>query len=45
MQTLRDDRKQEKMNCVVYDMSPAPAYRHGIINGNIHAKNLIIMKM
>ena len=31
-------RKQEKMNGVVYDMSPAPEYRHGIINGNIYAK-------
>ncbi|MDE7425396.1 MAG: Uma2 family endonuclease [Lachnospiraceae bacterium] len=29
-------RKQEKMNGVVYDMSPAPGYQHGIINGNIH---------
>lgn len=36
MQPLRDARKQEKMNGVVYDMSPAPDYRHGIINGNIY---------
>lgn len=36
MQPLRDPRKQEKMNGVIYDMSPAPNYRHGIINGNIH---------
>ena len=31
-------RKQEKMNGVVYDMSPAPGYQHGIINGNIYTK-------
>ncbi|MCI8512640.1 MAG: Uma2 family endonuclease [Lachnospiraceae bacterium] len=30
-------RKQEKMNGIIYDMSPAPNYRHGIVNGNIHA--------
>lgn len=29
-------RKQEKMNGVVYDMSPAPSFQHGIINGNIY---------
>lgn len=28
-------RKQEKMNGIVYDMSPAPGYKHGIVNGNI----------
>lgn len=30
-------RKDEKINGVIYDMSPAPGYRHGIINGNIYA--------
>ncbi len=30
-------KKDEKINGVVYDMSPAPNYRHGIINSNIHA--------
>lgn len=30
-------RKDEKINGVIYDMSPAPGYRHGIINSNIHA--------
>ena len=30
-------KKDEKINGVIYDMSPAPGYRHGIINGNIHA--------
>lgn len=28
--------RDEKMDGVVYDMSPAPGYRHGIINGNIY---------
>lgn len=37
MPLLREDhRKQEKMNGIVYDMSPSPGYRHGIINGNIY---------
>lgn len=30
-------RKDEKINGVIYDMSPSPGYRHGIINSNIHA--------
>ncbi|MCM1214694.1 MAG: Uma2 family endonuclease [Lachnospiraceae bacterium] len=30
-------RKDEKIDGVIYDMSPAPGYRHGIINGNIYA--------
>ncbi len=29
-------RKDEKINGVIYDMSPAPNFRHGIINSNIH---------
>jgi len=29
-------RKDEKIDGVIYDMSPAPGYRHGIINGNIY---------
>lgn len=28
--------RDEKMNGIIYDMSPAPGYRHGIINGNIY---------
>lgn len=28
-------RKDEKVNGVIRSMSPAPGYRHGIINGNI----------
>ena len=34
METER--RKTEKINGVLYDMSPAPGYKHGIINGNIY---------
>ncbi len=34
--TERQYRKQEKMNGVVYYMSPAPSFKHGIINGNIY---------
>lgn len=30
-------KKDEKVNGVIYDMSPAPGYRHGIINGNIYS--------
>lgn len=30
-------KKDEKINGIVYDMSPAPGYQHGIINGNIYA--------
>lgn len=29
-------RKDEKINGVVYDMSPAPGYGHFIINGNVY---------
>lgn len=29
-------KKDEKINGVVYNMSPAPGYQHGIINSNIH---------
>ena len=29
-------KKQEKINGIIYDMSPSPDYRHGIINGNIY---------
>ncbi len=30
-------KKDEKINGVIYDMSPRPNYRHGIINSNIHS--------
>lgn len=29
-------RKDEKIDGVIYDMSPSPGYQHGIINSNIH---------
>lgn len=32
----RKYKKQEKINGIIYNMSPAPNYRHGIINGNIY---------
>ncbi len=32
----REHIKDEKINGVIYDMSPAPDYRHGIVNSNIH---------
>lgn len=35
--TEKAHRKQEKMNGVIYDMSPAPNFRHGIVNSNIHS--------
>lgn len=30
-------RKEERINGIVYDMSPSADYRHGIVNSNIHA--------
>lgn len=32
-----EHKKDEKINGVVYDMSPSPGYQHGIINGNIYS--------
>ncbi len=29
-------KRDEKINGVIYDMSPSPNYQHGIINSNIH---------
>lgn len=29
-------KKDEKVNGVIYDMSPSPGYRHCIVNGNIY---------
>lgn len=34
---LRDRIRDEKIDGVIYDMSPAPHFRHGMINGNIYA--------
>ncbi|MCI8484577.1 MAG: Uma2 family endonuclease [Lachnospiraceae bacterium] len=30
-------KKDEKIDGVIYDMSPSPGYQHGIINGNVYA--------
>lgn len=30
-------KKDEKIDGVIYDMSPSPSFKHGIINSNIHA--------
>ncbi len=32
-----ENRKEEKINGVVYDMSPSANYKHGIVNGNIYS--------
>ena len=29
-------KKDEKINGVIYDMSPAPGFRHGIINSCLY---------
>lgn len=29
-------KKDEKINGVIYSMSPSPGFRHGIVNGNIY---------
>ena len=37
MPKLKEDyTKQEKINGVVYNMSPSANYRHSIVNGNIY---------
>lgn len=39
MPKLKEDyTKQEKINSVVYNMSPSANYRHSIVNGNIYGK-------
>ena len=39
MPMLKDDyQKIEKINGVIYNMSPAANFRHGIVNGNIYGK-------
>lgn len=36
-ESYRDEHwRNEKVDGVIYDMSPSPGYQHGIINGNIH---------
>lgn len=37
MPLLKDDyKKEEKINGVIYNMSPSAGYQHGIVNSNIH---------
>lgn len=37
MPLLKDSyRKEEKIDGVIFDMSPSPNYRHGIVDSNIH---------
>lgn len=33
-----EEQKDEKINGQIYRMSPAPDFRHGIVNSNIHTK-------
>ena len=38
MPLLKEDyTKEEKINGVIYDMSPSPNYQHGIVDGNIYS--------
>lgn len=32
----KEYRKDEKVNGIIYNMSPSPNFKHGIINGNIY---------
>lgn len=37
MPMLKDDyKKEEKINGIIYNMSPSANYRHGMVNGNIY---------
>lgn len=37
MPLLRDEYvKEEKIDGVIYNMTPSPSYQHGIVNSNIH---------
>ena len=33
----RDRVREEKINGVIFDMSPSPRYEHSLINGNLYA--------
>lgn len=36
MPPLKDDyKKEEKINGVIYNMSPSAGYQHGIVNSNM----------
>ena len=42
MPKLKEDyTKQEKINGVVYNMSPSANYRHSIVNGNIYGRQFM----
>ena len=38
--------KEEKINRMIYDMSPSPDYRHGMVNNNVNTiiGNFLILK-
>ena len=41
MPVLKDDyRKVEKINGIIYDMSPSGGFMHSQVNGNLYYKNL-----
>lgn len=37
MASAAERKRDEKINGVIYDMSPAPHFRHGIVNGNLYS--------
>ena len=37
MPELKEWVKEEKINGIIYDMSPSATFQHGIVNGNIYA--------
>ena len=46
MPMLKDDyQKTEKINGVIYNMSPAANFRHGIVNGNIYGKVILCLSV
>ena len=36
-------KKEEKIDGVIYDMSPSPNFKHGIINTNIRNERRLLM--
>lgn len=37
-------KKDEKINGIIYDMSPAPGYQHGIVNGKYILEQSFILQ-
>ena len=37
MPELKEWVKEEKINGIIYDMSPSVTFQHGVVNGNIYA--------